>query len=63
MRDGYAIDQIQLKTVEGDQEEISGAFGGMGGAAGSWTVPDCEYISKIIYSINSSGNILHSLQF
>ena len=48
-RDGFYIDRIKVRTVDGVEEESSPSFGGNGGDAYSWKVPEGEYIAKIIY--------------
>ena len=48
-RHGWYIDQIKVRTVDGSKEESSPSFGGNGGGAYTWKVPEGEYISKILY--------------
>ena len=48
-RKGWYIDQIKVRTADGSQEETSPSFGGNGGGAYTWKVPDGEWIAKIEY--------------
>lgn len=48
-RDGFYIDRIKVKTVNGTEEESSPSIGGNGGGPYKWTVPDGEYIIKVEY--------------
>ena len=48
-RDGWYIDQVKVRTSDGAHEESSPSFGGNGGGAYTWKVPEGEYIAKIEY--------------
>ena len=39
-RKGFYIDRIKVRTVDGIEEESSPSFGGDGGDAYKWTVPE-----------------------
>ena len=48
-RKGWYIDQVKVRTADGAHEETSPSFGGNGGGAYTWKVPEGEYIAKIEY--------------
>ena len=48
-KDGFYIDRIKVKAVDGAEEESSPSIGGNGGGPYKWVVPDGEYIAKLEY--------------
>ena len=48
-RNGYFIDQIKVRTIDGTQEESSPSISGSDGPLSTWRVPEGEYIAKIEY--------------
>ena len=46
---GWWVDQIKVKTSDGNEEQTSPAFGAGGGGPYKWVVPAGEHITKIEY--------------
>lgn len=59
-REGFYVDRIQFYMNDGSNQDTSPAFGGNGGDSYSWTVPDGEYINKIM---PKRGDFLDSIIF